>query len=463
MATYYIDYNAADDSGAGTKVAPWKRCPGMATFNKPGYSHAAGDVFVFKGGVTWPAACLPLTIGYSGSAGNVDTYTTDHTWYAGGSWSQPTFDGGGTGAGVLYCESRSYFTINDIYLYNGGTAGTYGDYNAFHIYECQQFTISNTTQVLYDRIGLYIRLNLAPGSYSGMYLFGNDMSASGNLLWIGVSSSGVSYDDVQIHHNNFHDNHVQMVNISATHGNGIYMFGVPESTNFDTTITNLKIYDNHFYGDVSGNDGTGVTMSGWCWFTNITKNALVYNNVFDCSYNPYAGSQRFAWVLACSNFGPGSTGGGNKFFNNTFICNDSTNHIMEVDRSIDCVLQNNISYGGKYGTVIASGAGGIVCDHNLIYGTTNAVGTYLGAGKTWAQWQALGFDTHGLNTNPLLVSSSDFHLQASSPCISAAVQQNAIFTDDLDAVTRGDTWDMGAYEYESGGAPPGLKLVMVMR
>src|SRR5674536_23253 len=63
-ATYYIDYNAANDSANGTTTStPWKRSPGMVGFTGR-YSHSAGDIFVFKGGVTWPAAVLPSTIKY---------------------------------------------------------------------------------------------------------------------------------------------------------------------------------------------------------------------------------------------------------------------------------------------------------------------------------------------------------------------------------------------------------------
>src|SRR5437899_3022893 len=88
-ATHYIDFTSGFDSSSGTsKTAPWRLAPGMRGFTGA-YTHSSGDVFIFKGGVTWPASVLPLTISSSGSPGNVDTYTTDHTWFSGASWSQP--------------------------------------------------------------------------------------------------------------------------------------------------------------------------------------------------------------------------------------------------------------------------------------------------------------------------------------------------------------------------------------
>jgi len=95
MATYYIDYATGDDSNNGTaKATPWKHCPGMSPFSGS-YTHADGDNFVFKGGVTWPNAALPLLIADRGGAeGNPDIYgATDETWFTGASWSRAIFDG----------------------------------------------------------------------------------------------------------------------------------------------------------------------------------------------------------------------------------------------------------------------------------------------------------------------------------------------------------------------------------
>jgi hypothetical protein len=51
--TYYIDYSSGLDSNNGTsKSTPWKRDPYMVGF-AGSYTHAAGDIHIFKGGVTW--------------------------------------------------------------------------------------------------------------------------------------------------------------------------------------------------------------------------------------------------------------------------------------------------------------------------------------------------------------------------------------------------------------------------
>lgn len=56
---YFIDYSGGSDAGAGTSTgAAWKHCPGdsAATGNAASITPAAGDVFWFKGGVTYYGA-----------------------------------------------------------------------------------------------------------------------------------------------------------------------------------------------------------------------------------------------------------------------------------------------------------------------------------------------------------------------------------------------------------------------
>jgi len=92
-ATYYIDYEGGADSNGGlSRTSAWKTAPGMVGF-AGSYVHQAGDIFVFKGGVTWPASTLPLTISASGQSGAVDQYRSDPTWFSGASFELPVFDG----------------------------------------------------------------------------------------------------------------------------------------------------------------------------------------------------------------------------------------------------------------------------------------------------------------------------------------------------------------------------------
>jgi len=99
--TFYIDYASGSNSNNGTSnSAPWKTHPYMQTSaactgtgSAPAYSHQAGDRFIFKGGVTWPAACFGMNVAAGGSSSSMtDYYGVDTTWFTGGSFTRPVFD-----------------------------------------------------------------------------------------------------------------------------------------------------------------------------------------------------------------------------------------------------------------------------------------------------------------------------------------------------------------------------------
>lgn len=93
--TWYIDYESGNDASAGTRQYPWKSHPYMQSWTGH-YSHTAGDCFIFKGGVVWPAATLTLNIATAGNSSSYDYYGVDRTWYIGERWKRPIFDAQGT-------------------------------------------------------------------------------------------------------------------------------------------------------------------------------------------------------------------------------------------------------------------------------------------------------------------------------------------------------------------------------
>ncbi len=119
-ATYYIDYASGSNSNNGlSKSTPWKSHPYMSCGSAPTYSHAVGDHFIFKGGVTWPAACFPIGISTGGNSSTQDYYGVDVTWFAGASFARPVFDAAQTVIGhFFYLGSVSYVTIDNFEMKN---------------------------------------------------------------------------------------------------------------------------------------------------------------------------------------------------------------------------------------------------------------------------------------------------------------------------------------------------------
>src|SRR5258708_16478334 len=97
--TFYIDYASGSNTNNGTsKSTPWKTHPYMQTSSActgtgsgPTYSHVAGDRFIFKGGVIWPAACFQLAIGTGGFSSASDFFGVDQTGVSATSLTRPLF------------------------------------------------------------------------------------------------------------------------------------------------------------------------------------------------------------------------------------------------------------------------------------------------------------------------------------------------------------------------------------
>ncbi len=132
--TFYIDYTSGSNSNSGSsKSTPWKTHPYMQTGSGctggvtgwGGWSHAAGDQYIFKGGVTWPVACFDMSIPAGGNSGVSDYYGVDKTWFTGGSFTRPLFDMGQnvpTGRHVIFAASGfpGYTTFDNLEIANQG-------------------------------------------------------------------------------------------------------------------------------------------------------------------------------------------------------------------------------------------------------------------------------------------------------------------------------------------------------
>jgi hypothetical protein len=134
---------------------------------------------------------------------------------------------------------------------------------------------------------------------------------------------------------------------------------------------------------------------------------------------------------------------------------------------------NNIVYGinyrefsadTKYNLYLGASVTNFSSNYNLVWSPTqNASGYYAtvnGVGKTWAQWQGLGYDTNGINSDPKLKNptNGDFTLQSSSPAINVGANLGSPYNMGLDPLTTfpwgrinqnsfGAGWEIGAFVY----------------
>ena len=71
-----------------------------------------------------------------------------------------------------------------------------------------------------------------------------------------------------------------------------------------------------------------------------------------------------------------------------------------------------------------------------------------GTAQTWAGWKGLGYDTNGVNSDPLFVAAgSDFRLTSASPARTAGAVIGLVSYDLYGVARPGTAYDLGAYQY----------------
>jgi len=466
-AIYYIDYSTGNDSNNGlTKTAPWMRCPGMVGFSG-NYTHQAGDIFIFKGGVTWPSSTLPLTISYSGSAvscdlassiSTCDQYTVDYNWYSGSAWSRPVFDGARVQEGI-YAYEKSYYIVDNIKIVNNGTPS---DSKSGLVVTRPHFVeIKN----LYIESGTKLCMNIADGASDNKSTIRIHDSTLKNcfkqLFFNGERTTG-TIDDLQIYNMNFAGNNVLVG--GESHSNIIHIKGFGPPTRSGYSFTNLKIYNNK----VSGNYPYGATA--WIFVEEAVDGALIYNNVlgFDNTTDAMSGYMGTGIMV--------EQGINIKVYNNTISSAGNSNSgkgfssgIAFTQGANNYDIKNNIIYKTYIGIVMATGCTSCTSDHNLIYLRPGGIYGQDSTGKqysTWSGWQGAGHDYNGINSDPKFtnITASPFNLKLrlDSPAIKTGYNFRILYQYDALGEARPDamTWDLGAYQRSNTSltAPRNIRL-----
>ena len=152
-STCYVDYMGGSDANSGAStVLAWQHLPGMtgATGNAASQVPVAGDRYILKGGVTWPATAFPMTWTWSGSTGNLIYIGVDATYYTGGSWARPIFNAGGGSTDwhnsyFAYFSGANYWQLDNI-EWTGlfwSAAPSYGKANYIVAQSPTNFILSN--------------------------------------------------------------------------------------------------------------------------------------------------------------------------------------------------------------------------------------------------------------------------------------------------------------------------------
>ena len=464
-ATYYVDFVSGDDNNNGTSTStPWKRVRGMT--NAAGSAASAAitdsDTVVFKGGVTWTDS-FPWSL-RTGTAQSV-VYTVDTTWYAGASFTLPVFDRQAGGNLITATSGSGYFTLNQLRFVACGTPLTEASARCLEFTNPHHVTITNNIFECDCSISIYMAFTSA-NTYSDFIVTGNEATRTSSLWWAGITSNNTIVDQITLSGNVIHDFSAQIGDDGD--GTGIHSDGfwhgylATPSTTTGSYFDNITFCNNRSYGDFRRGFGTNGGVTAMFFQEGGMHTALICNNVFTfwpAQENTFDG---LVILQGENNQSPGPV----YVINNTFYDPPGANSMSQafnIESGMENVtLKNNMFVGMNYPVWIeqAGGIASFVADYNMYHTWSNLVWGTVSNFKTWAQWQALGFDVHGTNggsTGFMDDSVSPFNLDIDLTSSAFRAGQNlsnlgrAELATDYAHMLRGSVWDIGAYTAESFG------------
>lgn len=449
-ATYYIDFAGGLDSNSGTsKTAPWKRHPWMRGSAVAGYSHQIGDRFIFKGGVRWPNAALPLVIHAGGASGAfpgsplMGYHGVDKTWFTGGSYSPPVFDSEDaeipTHNVCVMGIGKSNWQIDGILFYRMFWEGlaAYNDDVCVNVYDGTNVVISNCifTNWSHAPFGAntkatyyMVQGNTSPPHNHGSYITNCVFDNGGRESNPGAA--GCQYFP-NVYNSKAHRIASAFITSANSHVYGCVIGpNIPPGEGSHENQLEITAGGLHRYHDnIITNGGTVVVFMGGYGPGNTN---IFYNNVI---YRVNAPLYNETIPIAIDNSAL-NPGGSAYIWNNTFVTTN-VNCIRLVDRDEGAVcffnaifIQNNLFITDSGGVQRDSPGPSFVPIpiQNYInnFNITMSVSQAAAAGYTYAN-----------RFQP--TDASDVSVNAGTPL--------SFFSHDILGVSRGETWDVGAYEF----------------
>lgn len=475
--TYYIDKTAGDDSRsseqAQSKYTPWEHCPGMsgATGNASSYTLHAGDSVIFKGGETWGASDLALSISRNGSSGNRIYFGVDQTWYSGANWIRPKFDGEVIDQNLISVIG-DYITIDNLELTNN-QVNSYGDFMIIINSAATYVTVKNCKIHDWEQSG-----STQNHKWGGINILGNNATIDGCEITgdddgvespydngLPIRAQGCSGVEIK---NCLLANAPNMIvgggltNFRLHHNE---MYGVYWPVDAPTTHTNYMVCTGCSSSKVYNNYAHGLQESGsmgfyWGVSSGTISNVEFYNNIM-ISEN----RNQLLALEACQ---------GGKIYSNTCINNGGPAiRLHKGSGSSDCnkiEIKNNIVKTSSAAVMSLEQSTNLIIDNNCYLSNTYVYTFGAGDGSSYTLQQSrdnTDRDDNSTTDSPLFVdeNSAEYDLQSKSLCIDSGANLGSTYNFDYKDTARpqGSGWDMGAYEYQTGASNGGPNEVLNLR
>ena len=479
--TYYISYSTGANTNNGTsEAAPWKTHPYMQTpsgctgsGSAPSYSHAAGDVFVFRQGDTWPNACFDMILAAGGTSSAIDTYTFNPTWGTAGGTTGNTgqavgtyrFSAGGMAINgtdslnaFIRAEGLSYVTLNGMELYDftWSTGTSSGNGNLIDVGVSDHVVTSNCYIHGWTHSGassdILTGVNASTGSNQaiGVRVTGcvfNGVNSGGS----GVSDSGEFTFGVQQADNNIVENASNgiLLNMNASAFNN--QIG-PINASFDGSAhencieptsmpsglaSTILIYNNYLFGCTAVGILTqgAPSSSGW-------ELDYIWDNVY------WIGTQASPPIPF--QFASLSTNNGNSevhVWNNTIYAGNQSCMRTPVGSGNFGVLDLQNNHCMTNGSLISLVQTGMtyINNNNITQSTAAAAAQGYTQSSTYAFSPPSGGSTIGAGVNLTSTCSGNYVTLCSDTTYGGTRMTTAR--------PGSGAWDAGAYEYSGGPAP----------
>ena len=233
---------------------------------------------------------------------------------------------------------------------------------------------------------------------------------------------------------------------NAFHHNGVYCWSVQGGTSVLSDVT--------LFGNQLGPGYGNAFQTSGMYFEGNVQNVTVYNGLWKCGAGEYAANGMIAW-------GATATTPHLDVIGCTFIMdNIGVGISVGAAGTRTATIKNNLGIGNggtsMFIAIYNSGSITTTPDYNLGYNFSAtqpysySVNSSINP-KTFSQWQALGFDAHGVTSDPNL--DSNYIPQSGSPAI-AGVLLGSPFNIDAANLSRGNPSTMGWKEWVGAVSPP---------
>lgn len=487
--TYYIDWgNGADTNNGTSKTTPWKHAPGMrgcsdncAAYQTTNWdangTATAGNQFIFKGGVTWPAAALSWDWIYGSGTQTSPIYfgAGDKSWYNGSSWTRPMFDAEKTNPTSPYFSGifRAYgnwFIIDNIEF--KGLAQLNNNYpgpgmlsvtapssvsTAAEIKNCYFHGWSHGGTATND----YLKVIDTPymsSTDTNLFIHDNYIDGSDTTKDMGIGISGSA--------GHIYNNYLGYLPNAIINLYGRYYWGntfdqVGHTFSFEAAAHHNTIYNVHgtiyiWNNYILNSGGGGDLILG----QDANQTLFIFNNVIAGDYNDqplqlynaYWGTTQtetkdYVFGNTINSFGSGYISfGSDTSYPGLKYGYAHNNHLMGTSPLINWQLtKNKVETNNSVMTNSAATAAGYVMGSTYPFIAPNGSGATVNAGADLSS-------ICGLMTNSAISSPATDCLSDSTVGVSTDPATHKVIYPKRAAVARGSAWDIGAYEY-TGSAP----------